>query len=795
MNAAASRAAALRPKMGGKAAALSIAAEEGLLVPPLHALSVDDVAALAAGNGDARTALTQLELAVRALGDGPFAVRSSAQAEDGERSFAGQFESILRVPAADVPAAVVEVAESGSAERVERYAGATGVGAGRVAVLVQHMVEGSHAGVAFSRDPLTFQPEIVVEAVAGLGDSLVGGQRTPTQARFDRDRVELADLVERDSVPAAALEQAARLALRCEGLFGEPQDIEWVFDGDRVWLLQARRLTGFDNPEVFSDTWSSEVWPGLIKPLVFDVGDTAVNAAWGRILTSLAGPTDVDWRRMAGLAASRVYFNESLLGTVLARAGLPENTLESLGRGEKPRLREGSWWRLVLSAGRLVRFLWRDARWLSHVRRELPPLRARAAEQTLGLPDAAGPEIAARIPGLVGMLEDISYLSALTTLSLQARGLYARLALKLFSAAPDQPLTAIAESGTAPLLALARASEKIAALSAEDRAVAATGDLAAIEARLRESDQGKEALAAMAEVVEDWGHVATVNTDFSTPCWRDEPGMLWRLASASRAADAVGRAVSSIDPVATARGPVGRAVIRRRLAVLRRFVDGRDEVNDLLARVYDAWRTAARAAGARLTPEVLDDAHLVYYLDLAELGSALNGNPAPSLGPLASERAARLATDAELSPPHRLWDLRLPARSRMSAVARSETRHGCVLRGVAASPGVVEGRAHVLGYSAATDGLGPEDILVVGHADVGLTPLFSIVGGVVTGAGGALSHAAVVARELGIPAVVGVDDAMDLVPHGARIRIDGSDGTVTVVGCELDGSLQRHAKE
>jgi pyruvate,water dikinase len=105
-----------------------------------------------------------------------------------------------------------------------------------------------------------------------------------------------------------------------------------------------------------------------------------------------------------------------------------------------------------------------------------------------------------------------------------------------------------------------------------------------------------------------------------------------------------------------------------------------------------------------------------------------------------------------------------------------------VLRGTPASAGVASGRARVLGLSDPTAGLGPGDILVVGHADVAWTPVFSVVAGVVTEAGGMLCHAAVVAREIGIPAVVGVDDATRLVADGAQIRIDGSEGLVTVIG-------------
>ena len=106
------------------------------------------------------------------------------------------------------------------------------------------------------------------------------------------------------------------------------------------------------------------------------------------------------------------------------------------------------------------------------------------------------------------------------------------------------------------------------------------------------------------------------------------------------------------------------------------------------------------------------------------------------------------------------------------------------MQGTPASPGIIEGRARVLVQAIDSSDLSRDDILVLSHADVGLTPLFTVVGGVITAVGGTLAHAAVVARELGIPAVVGLHDATRLVPDGALVRLDGSEGTVTIVGCE-----------
>ena len=200
-------------------------------------------------------------------------------------------------------------------------------------------VTSRHIGrVSVCRDPITFQPEIVVEAVCGAGELLVGGSTTPARFVLARDTFEHLVASESDAPSPLpdVVREAARLALRAEGIFGTPQDVEWGWDGETMWLLQSRPLTALAGLEVYSDTFSAEVWPGLIKPLVFDVGDVAVNHAWGRMLTAVAGPVDVDWRRMADIAASHAYFNDSLLGDVLSPQDYPRTHSRPSSTGSGP---------------------------------------------------------------------------------------------------------------------------------------------------------------------------------------------------------------------------------------------------------------------------------------------------------------------------------------------------------------------------------------------------------------------------------------------------------------------------
>ncbi|HEX7292422.1 MAG TPA: PEP/pyruvate-binding domain-containing protein [Conexibacter sp.] len=200
-----------------------------------------------------------------------FAVRSSALEEDSrDRSYAGQYETILGVSTPEaLVAAVAQCARSGSSARVAAYrraAGASG-GEGGVAVLIQEMVAAERSGVAFTANPTTGASEVVVNASYGLGDAIVSGEITPDELVLDAcDRVLSARTgtkrhmvvlaaggVTRVPVPAALreapaltepqLRAVAGAARRCEAELGFPVDMEWAIAGDAVHVLQARPIT------------------------------------------------------------------------------------------------------------------------------------------------------------------------------------------------------------------------------------------------------------------------------------------------------------------------------------------------------------------------------------------------------------------------------------------------------------------------------------------------------------------------------------------------------------------------
>ena len=208
-----------------------------------------------------------------------------------------------------------------------------------------------------------------------------------------------------------------------------------------------------------------------------------------------------------------------------------------------------------------------------------------------------------------------------------------------------------------------------------------------------------------------------------------------------------------------------RAWVTRVLGMLRDVALDADRRLKRLAPELALDERALRSAGAEVAT-----IPAVFFLTVDEVVHALSA-ARTDLAPLVRARRAELARDqARPDPPGTF--IGVPPTVRLPPSG------GDLLRGTAASAGVVEGPARVLLRPSAMGELQPGEILVVRTTDVGWTPLFCIAAGVVTELGGPLSHAAVVARELGVPSVVNVDGVTRTVRTGERLRIDGDAGTV-----------------
>lgn len=340
--------------------------------------------------------------------------------------------------------------------------------------------------------------------------------------------------------------------------------------------------------------------------------------------------------------------------------------------------------------------------------------------------------------------------------------------------------------------------ERLVELAAEAPAVGAAlrrSPLSSLAA-LRALEGGAPFVAALEAFVAEHGHLGQAWTDLSQPSWSEDPGLVLaeiakRLEHAPEPAGARrDRLVAEADALADEvrsrlqADPAALAEFEAVLDLARRIGPLTEGHNYWIDRMSQArMRALALRVGARLAREgtIEHDAD-VEYLTRHEVADVLV-RPRDMRAEVGQRRAEH-ARQQSMVPPHRLGGAVGQVHGDgPPAPAPGDARLGAggELRGIGASAGVVRGRARVTLGPDAFDRIGPGDIIVCPATTPSWVPVFTIAAGLVTNTGGILAHAAVVAREFGLPAVVGVAGATSRIPDGAVIEIDGSAGTVRVL--------------
>ncbi len=756
--------------------------------------------------------------AYRMLGSGRVAVRSSATAEDlPEASFAGQQDTILDVEGADaVLDAVRRCWASLWNERAVAYRATHAVDerALRLAVVVQRMVDASTAGVLFTADPLTgTRKRASIDAVRGLGERLVSGAVNPDHFLVDaRDGT----VIERrgDVLDDARLRELAALGVRVEAHYRKPQDIEWAVDQqETLWLVQSRDITTLypipasaPDPERDLRVYlSANVAQGVFEPFTpmglqtFRFLGSALSTLVGRAPADPAAGTAVTaesgmrlWIDLTGLvrnAAAREFPGRAMsvmearsaplferllhdprlaprrgsrLGAMLrgmravARTGAPPVVVRALLRPDATRVRllreideyvTGDVGPLATGADRVDAF---QRLFLTWPPRMFPKLVAMVAAGFLSY------NLAGRILGRAASEDDMRTL---------LRGL------------PHNPTTEM----DLELWALSRRTRADATV----RRVLAERAPAALAAEYRAGSLPASLQSELAAFLERYGHRAIAEIDLGLPRWSEDPAhLLGAIANYQRleegivapdaqfsrgAREAEAMVETLLHRVHGPRRLLARALLRRvraltgvreapKFHVIRVFARGRA----ILAPVGDELAASGRIAKA-------DD---VWFLTLPDMRRALAGE---DMRALVDTRRAEYRR--ELSRRHVPRVLLSDGTDAEAAFAPPATAGA--LRGTPASPGTARGVARVI-RSPAGARLEPGEVLVAPSTDPGWTPLFLTASALVMEMGGMMSHGAVVAREYGIPAVVGLAGATERIATGERIVVDGSAGTVAI---------------
>ncbi|MDP9884208.1 pyruvate,water dikinase [Sinomonas atrocyanea] len=767
--------------------------------------------------------------AYHALGPGPVAVRSSATAEDlPEASFAGQHDTYLGIVGDDaLLGAVRRCWASLWSDRAVAYRQANGIEGQSIAmaVVVQKMVDAAAAGVLFTADPVTgTRRRAAVDAVPGLGEALVSGEATPDHYVLDTATGSVLQSRPAGSTAVLTEPELVELAVlgdRVEGLFGAPQDIEFALDaGRRIWLVQSRDITTLypvpagapDPAEGLHVYLSANVIQGYFEPI------TPMGVQFFRLLGSGVaraisghdpaargpGPDPAAGPRMLAEAAMRLHLDvtaalQDPIGRRLLQlvAGVAESRSAAvLSRlADDPRFGIGNGSHLA-SLRRIAGPLLRLGVPLLALRTFLAPASA-PSRLTRELEAVVGPFLVAdgdadrhldaverllleapprMFPRLVGLLAP-----AMLSLGLAGRLLRGR-------ATPDELRTVTRGAPRNPTTEMDLALWQVSAAARRDPAAkqALTGRTPGeLADAYRTGSLPATLQSQLARFLTHYGFRCISEIDIGTPRWSEDPTHLLgalanyvrlgdempdpdaQFASSAREADAmVGELLGRVHGAR-------RAALRFALRRVRLLIGSREAPKFHLVRLLATpARELLKPVGTQLAEDrrITDPAD-VYFLTLPETRRALAGD---DLRALVAER--RAAFERERKRKH------IP-RVLLSDGTDAEATTGALpaqdLTGTPASPGVATGPARVI-LTPEGARLEPGEILVAPSTNPGWTPLFLTAAGLVMEMGGAMSHGAVVAREYGIPAAVGVPGATERITTGTVITVDGSLGTVTL---------------
>jgi pyruvate,water dikinase len=525
----------------------------------------------------------------------------------------------------------------------------------------------------------------------------------------------------------------------------QPADVEWVWDGDAVHLVQWRPITGLGGAgRLWSSRMARDMLPGLIPPLVWSINVPVLSRVWVGLIEETLGLKGIDADDLARAFGYRAYFNTGALGEVFASVGMPRDALDRMrdgGGAARPRPPARV---MARSAPRLTRTAWRLARWDRIAEAERAEIDARRRAEALVDPvRLSDEEILARVARLRSLLAQVARLNVIT------------------------PLLADAWAAAVRREAAVRGVDASTVEPGQDSDVLRELDPAHALAALDPDDP-----AARARFMARFGHLSESPNDCSRPTWAEDPDAVARLFDAWSDTARLGTSGSGRARLLAATSTWQRPLVAwqwDRAAAVR---VARDRVGHTYAAVYGLFRPTFLVVGDRLVERGLlgarDD---VFLLSWAEARSALGGRLEDAAG-LVAQRRAEMAEAAGLTWPETIiGDDPVPIRGRTGART---------LRGVPTSRGRHVGPARVVTSLASAPQVVPTDVLVLPTSDVTWTPLLLRVGAVVTETGGMLSHASIIARELGIPCVASVAGATGI-PDGSRVAVDGGVGEVLVL--------------
>jgi phosphohistidine swiveling domain-containing protein len=705
------------------------------------------------------------------LPDIEYAVRSSTSIEDsGDFSYAGQFQTFTSVRGvSNILHSIEKVWESATdcEQNDYRRKVSDSDSSIRCAVIIQEMVNSELSGVSFSKNPVNNLNEVIVEAVEGMGQELVQKGITPHRWRIREKRI----IEGPEDFPLQhVVEEIAKATKRLKKLYKSHVDLEWAYDGREIYYLQIRSITGSGRIPVYSNRMAREMLPGQIKPLVWSVNIPMVNGTWIQILSEITGKLNVKPEELAHPFYYRAYFNMLELGEIFREFGLSASVLEFMlleDESSKPKFKLSV--KTLRHLPRIISFIRSKLNIEKFYLGEYKTLQnnyLRLKNQiTDGFELNEYPELFNRL-----FIEGrrLTYLNIIIPLLMQYYN--KRLRKKLSKRGTDYELINFNKDfpqldDLTPTLAMNRLRSKFEDLPME----------------IKEAGLSLEEVFIKPEAIEfkdefnsfimKFGHLSDSGNDFSVSKWEEYPELLFDMIKQSPEV-ATNRKLINFDELISSKPEFKRLYSSYMKA--GRYKVYREEISSLYVFGYGLFRYLFLNLGKEFKDRgIIGSPDDIFYLTKEETDEVINGIKAGNterIDRLIELRKADMEATRDIVLPPVIYGDKAPV------IERDRVKN---IKGVATSSGICTGKTKIVKGISEFAMVNRGDIIVIPFSDISWTPILVKAGAIVSESGGMLSHCSIIAREMGIPAIVSVEAACAL-PDNISVTVDGSNGILTI---------------
>ncbi|XP_025408161.1 uncharacterized protein LOC112681979 [Sipha flava] len=749
---------------------------------------------------------------------GIYAIRSSGMYEDDEfTSSAGQYVTVLDCAGHldDVVTAVLECWSSNFSTRALTYRKNNGQPLMCVmAVIVQEQVTGQGvAGVMFTRDPNTGDPEKITIALSyGLGESVVSGSVEPISIVISRSQFTTVheDPVTRlfnfkmennvchtkPCISDDVLKKLVYLCVQIESVFGSPQDIEWVIVEDRVYLLQSRPITSifawtndeitreFDTPFTCDDVVMfynvKEVYPNPMHPLSLTLDFFSM---YPLFKLTVREPTEIYRNKQLFYTHYNLCLNVCQIFQDLEPHSVFVKIIEYSIAGKS--FLTNDMWEKILSKNRnsalkkifksistLKDTLFLESR-LAETQKLICSVNVEQSDSSLS--------ILSKINNVLDIFEKVTFCHiASSSNNIVSHTLLAIIGLDFNKDSPTESLSNLASSINTPDIINVSILTDIQDIACVISEMSNKEDFCNLPVEncydwlKLNCEKGYDKVQ---DFINKYGHRGVQELDFGSETWSTEPN---RLFSCLQSLVSLGHRQSPVKPIenhssTVPRGYIKQMVFNYLLRKYRQSITYREQSKDMLVQITHKLRLGYRKLGENLAADgKIPDWKLIFFMSQFEARKICENNYCPLIVHKALKRRKLWPTLSSLQFDDVCCGSPVPKNLIDKESIDSSTR----LKGCCVFPGRVKNRACVLEHIEDTRCLRSGDILIVKSVDIAWSPYFPIISGLVTEIGGIISHGAVVAREYGLPCLVGVQNAKKYFKSGDMVILDSEKGFI-----------------